>query len=411
MNQEEIYLGRQPILGRNNNILGYEILFRSGHSMRADIENVSQASISSILTTLSDFGLREVVGKQHKAFFNVNAEILNSEMVELLPKDQVVLELLETIEIDNDVINRCRKLKMMGFSLALDDFIYKPAYEPLLEFIDIVKLDLLAMTPGLLEETINKLQKFPLTLLAEKVEDLAQFEQTQALGFKMFQGYYFAHPVIISGKRVGPEHITVMKLMNQVLRDADLDVIEQTFKESPALSYNLLRLLNSVSSGMKEKINSVRHAIILLGRNRLSRWAQILLFTQGDTPGFQNPLLGTAVMRGRFMELMVERGALDGTKSSADRAFMTGILSLIEALLIRPMAEILNQLSLVDDVYQALVEDQGHLAELLRLVKKIEKSDYGAIYLLADRCQVTMGNVIDAEQEATVWTQGLLQSL
>ncbi len=411
MNQEEIYLGRQPILDRHNTILGYEILFRSGHSLCADIDNVSQASISSILSTLSDFGLKKVVGKRHTAFFNVNAEILHSEMVELLPKEQVVLELLETIKIDDDLINRCRELKTLGFSLALDDFIYKPSYDPLLEWIDIVKVDLLVMTPALLEETIDSLQGFPLTLLAEKVEDLDQFEQTRALGFKMFQGYYFAHPVVISGKRVDPEYITVMKLMNQILRDADLKVIEQTFKESPSLIFNLLRLLNSVSSGMKQKISSVGHAIVLLGRNRLSRWAQILLFTQGSTPGHQNPLLATAVMRGRFMELMVEKGAIGGTKSSADLAFMTGVFSLIEALLMRPIAEILNQLSLVDEVYRALVDDQGDLAELLRLVKKIEKSDYSAIDLLADRCQLKMGSVIDAEQEASVWVQGLIQSL
>ena len=410
MNHEEIYLGRQPILDRNTNVLGYEILFRSGHSLTADIDNVSQAAVSSILTTLSDFGLNEVVGKRHTAFFNVNAAILKSAMVELLPKDQVVLELLETSEIDDEVINRCRELKTLGFRLALDDFVYKPSYDPLLEWIDIVKVDLLVMTPALLEETLVHLKRFPLTLLAEKVEDYQQFDPTRALGFHLFQGYYFAHPVVISGKRVDPENITVMKLMNQILRDADLNVIEKTFKESPSLSYNLLRLLNSVSSGMKEKISSVGHAIVLLGRERLNRWAQILLFTLGSTPGYRNPLLATAVMRGRFMELMVEKGALGGRKSSADLAFMTGILSLIEALLMRPMAKILDQLSLVDEVYRALVDDKGELAHLLQLVKKIEKSDYAAIDLVADRCQLKMDRVIDAEQEATVWTKGLLQS-
>lgn len=410
MNQEEIYLGRQPILDQSNNVLGYEILFRSAHSLTANIGNVSQAAVSSILTTLSDFGLNEVVGKRHRAFFNVNADILKSTLVELLPKDQVVLELLETIEIDDDVVRRCQELKKLGFHLALDDFIYHPSYEPLLELIDIVKVDSLAMTPALLDETVRNLKRFELTLLAEKVEDFQQFEQMKALGFKMFQGYYFARPDVISGKRVDPENITVMKLMNQVLRDADLSVIEKTFKESPSLSYNLLRLLNSVSSGMKEKIKSVRHAIVLLGRERLNRWAQILLFTLGSTPGYRNPLLATAVMRGRFMELMVERGALGGQKSSADLAFLTGILSLIDALLVRPMSEILNQLSLVDEVCQALLIDQGDLAHLLRLVKKIENSDYTAIDLLADRCQLKMEQVIGAEHEATVWTKGLLQA-
>lgn len=410
MNSEEIFIGRQPILDRNNNVLGFELLFRSCHTSEANIFDVAQASIGVIMKTLSEFGLKEIVGNRHQAFFNVNTEILMSEMLELLPKDQVVIELLETIDIDNAVINRCKELKKMGFRLALDDFVYKPTYEPLFESIDIIKVDLLEMSPESIEEMITRLKRWPLTLLAEKVEDAYQFDRTQALGFEFFQGYYFARPAIISGKRLDPSSISVMKLMDQVLRDAELGDIEETFRESPSLSYNLLRLVNSVALGMRTKIESIRHAIVLLGREQINRWAQVLLFTHGDTPGGQNPLLQTAAMRGRLMELLIENGAMGGTKRNSDFAFMTGILSLIDALLLRPMDEVIAELSLAENVCEALLRREGELGQLLSLVEKLEQCDFKSIERLVPLCDLDLTKLFAAEQEAAAWTKKLMDA-
>jgi len=410
VNSEEIFIGRQPILDRNNNILGFELLFRSGDVSEANILDVAQASIGVIMKTLSEFGLKEIVGNHHQAFFNVNAEILMSDMIELLPKDQVVLELLETIKVDNTVINRCKELKKMGFRLALDDFVYKPTFEPLFESIDIIKVDLLEMSPESIEEMITPLKRFPLTLLAEKVEDAYQFDRTQALGFELFQGYYFARPAIISGKSIDPSSVSVMKLMDQVLRDAELGEIEETFRESPSLSYNLLRLVNSVALGMRAKIESIRHAIVLLGREQINRWAQILLFTHGETPGGQNPLLQTAAMRGRLMELLIGFGAMGGTKRNADFAFMCGILSLIDALMLRPMNEIISELSLSEIVCEALLSREGDLGQVLTLVEKLEQCDYKSIERLVPLCGLNLSKLFSAEQEAAAWTKKLMDA-
>lgn len=410
VNSEEIFIARQPILDRNSNILGFELLFRSGYTSEANIFDVAQASIGVIMKTLSEFGLNEIVGKQHQAFFNVNTEILMSEMIELLPKDQVVIELLETIEINNEVVNRCKELKKMGFRLALDDFVYKPTYEPIFEFIDIIKIDLLALSSESIEEMIIPLKRWPLTLLAEKVEDSYQFDRTLALGFELFQGYYFERPSIISGKSFDPSSVSVMKLMDQVLRDAELSDIEDTFRESVSLSYNLLRLVNSVALEMRAKIESIRHAIVLLGREQINRWAQVLLFTNGKTPSRENPLLQTAVMRGRLMELLIVQGAMGGRKRNADFAFMCGILSLIDALLLRPMAEVISELSLADTVTEALLSREGDLGQLLTLVEKLEQCDYKSIYRLVPLCGLDLRKLFCAEQEATVWTKKLMEA-
>ncbi len=404
---ERISLGRQPVLDKDSNIFGFEILVRSETSLESTFGDGSSASASAIMNTLSDFGLKEVVGKRHKALFNVNGEILMSDMIELLPHEQVVIELHDSIRIDSAIVNRCKDLKKLGFSLALSDFVYNPSYDPLFESIDIVKIDLKEQDPETLSASIAPLQALPIKLLAEKVEDLQQFEQAKALGFDMFQGYYFAQPSVISGKRIDPSGITVMKLVNQMLRDADLAAIEQTFRQSPSLSYNLLRLVNSVSLGMREQISSVRHAIVLLGREQLNRWAQVLLFTHGDTVAHQNPLLSTAVMRGRFMELLVEKGALGGSQQMADLAFMTGMLSLIDALMLKPMKEVVDQLGLVDAVSKALLNREGELGQLLSMIELLERSDFAAIMPLAEQCKTNVERLIEAEQEATVWTNKL----
>ncbi|MBN4053234.1 EAL domain-containing protein, partial [bacterium AH-315-L15] len=273
MSSDRITLGRQPVLDANNNIIGFEILFRSGQSLAGNTHDITQASAGAIMNILSDIGLNEVVGSRHKAYFNVNAEILMSDMIELLPKEQVVIELLSSVEVNGAIINRCNELKKLGFSLALADFIYKEAYEHLFHSIDIIKINMKGISSEALKEVFAHVMKLPVKLLAGGVEDAEHFELAKKLNFKLFQGYYFAKPAIISGKKVDLANVVVMRLMNQMLRDAGLGDIERTFRESPSLSYNLLTLVNSVSMGMREKINSVRHAIVLLGRERLNRWA------------------------------------------------------------------------------------------------------------------------------------------
>jgi len=404
---ERISLGRQPVLDKNSNIFGFEILVRSESSLASGFGDGTSASANAIMNTLSDFGLKELVGKRHKALFHVNGEILMSDMIELLPHEQVVIELHDSIHIDGAVVNRCKDLKKLGFSLALSDFVYNPSYDSLFESIDIVKINLKEHEPDTLSASIAPLQGLPIKLLAEKVEDVQEFEQAKALGFDMFQGYYFARPSVISGKKIDPSGITVMKLVNQMLRDDDLAAIEQTFRQSPSLSVNLLRLVNSVSLGMREKISSVRHAIVLLGRAQLNRWAQVLLFTHGESLAHENPLLSTAVMRGRFMELLVEKGALGGSKQVADLAFMTGMLSLIDALMLKPMEEVLEQLGLVEVVCNALLRREGDLGQLLSMIEFLERSDFAAIMPLAEHCKTDVQRLIEAEQEATVWTNKL----
>ena len=269
--QEKFFLGRQPILDRKQNIVGYELLFRSADVSYANITDHLQAGCSVIMNALTAFGFRDVLGK-HKGFFNVTAELLMSDLLEILPREQIVIELLETIEFTDEIVARCMELKGKGFSLALDDHIYDPLCESLYQIVDYVKVDILQVPQSELADMVRMLKKQPVILLAEKVEDADQFKTCLDLGFQLFQGYYFARPSVLKKRRTDISGITLIKLLEQVLTDAEIGAIEETFKQNPGLTFNLLRLVNYVVMGKRDDIKTLRHAIMVLGINQLQNF-------------------------------------------------------------------------------------------------------------------------------------------
>lgn len=405
--QRNIFLGRQPILDRSRSIIGYELLFRSADTLHADIQNFSHADSFVVSNVLAHFGIKEVLGK-HKGFINVTANLLMSDMLELLPVEKTVIELLETIKVTEPVLDRCRELKQKGFLLALDDNVYHSDYEPLYEIVDIVKIDVLETPPDALQWMVNILEKRHVTLLAEKVETIQQYQYCYDLGFELFQGYYFAHPVVINKRKVDVSGVTLLKLLELVCNDAEIDAIEQTFRQNPNLSYALLRLVNSVVIGMKEKIRTLRHALVVLGMQQLKRWIQLALFASDKAGGVGNPLLETAATRGRLMELLVQKRPDEfRDRDYSDSAFMTGVLSLIDALLDAPMRDIVSQLNLSEDVRRALLEREGPLGRLLLLTEKLEDMDFATVALLLDQSHVSLDMLLDSQIEAIDWTNSL----
>jgi EAL and modified HD-GYP domain-containing signal transduction protein len=370
-NNENFFLGRQPILNRRQEIVGYELLFRATTANRAEFDNQSQACTSVITNALTTFGLQEVLGGKF-GFINVYLGLFLSELLELLPIGQSVLELLETIKLDDNIAERCRELKKLGFKLALDDHVYRPEYHEFYSFVDYVKIDILDTGMEELPEIVRKLRQWPVKLLAEKVETLDQFEICAGLGFDYFQGYFFAHPVVLNKKRLDVSGRAMLMLLQQLTMDAPIEEIEQTFKENPSLSYNLLRLVNSVALGTREKIKTLRHAILMLGTAHLRRWIQLSLFSSNDARGLDNPLLEMAAVRGRLMETLVLQKLRQSTSSEqSEEAFMTGILSLLDVLFETPMDEIISYLNLNEEICAALLSRSGRLGELLSLAEKL----------------------------------------
>jgi c-di-GMP-related signal transduction protein len=408
---EKFFLGRQPILNRSQQIVGFELLFRSAESLQtANFLDIQVASASVIVNALSDFGFQDVLGR-HKGFFNVTFEMLMSDAVELLPREQVVIELLETILLDEEVVERCRTLKSLGFTLALDDHLYSPEFHSIYQLVDIVKLDILGIPPEELPGTVARLRAWPLTLLAEKVESAEQYAVCSELGFDLFQGYYFARPVVLKQNRVEVGKLAMLQLMQQVMAETEISEIEETFKQNPGLTYNLLRLVNSVAIGLRVRIKTLRHALMVLGMEQLKRWITLALYASNDSSGAQSPLLEIAAMRGKLLELLVQSLPEPVARELSDRAFMAGILSLIDVLFEVPMEELVEKLNLVDDVRDALLLRNGPLGGLLQLAEHLEQADFVAVNKHLEQCGISLDQLLAAQLETITWSDRLSAAL
>lgn len=400
------FLGRQPILDRRHNTVAYELLFRSGQSGGADVADDRAATASVIAHAFSALGIDAVLGGC-RGFINFDAGLLMSDVVEVLPPERTVVELLETIDVDAAVIDRCRELRRQGFQLALDDVTHMdPGRQRVLPMIDVVKVDIPATPADQIPALIERVRRPGLKLLAEKIDTQAQADWCRELGFDLFQGYFFARPMVLEGRRADPSKQLLVQLLQQVLTDADNADVEQSLKQSPELSYKLMRLVNSVGMGLRSPIQSLGHALVVLGRRQLQRWVQVLLFAHHSAGDFPSPLLTLAATRGRLLELLAERESCDS--GFRDMAFMTGILSLLDTLLGLPMPEAVAPLALPDEVRDALLSRSGPLGRLLRLVESLEAgNDAEAASLLADGRPCPVAELPRLQVAAMAWANSI----
>jgi c-di-GMP-related signal transduction protein len=408
---QDIFIARQPIVDRKESLVAFELLFRSTHSATASgvVEaDDTHATAQVLVNAFGEMGLADVLGA-HRGFINLNTELLHSDLIELLPKQQVMLELLETIKIDAAIIARCHELKAKGFSLALDDVVeLSDDIKPLLNIVEVIKLDLTLIDPARLPALVKEFKRYPVKLLAEKVEDREQARRCMDMGFDLFQGYHFARPEMLSGKRTDPSKIVLIRLLSMMMSDAENEEIEEAFKQHADLTYNLMRMVNSVGFGLSTKISSLKHGLIVLGRQPLRRWVQLLLYASNKGDATVNPLMQLAATRGKLLELVAQQER-PGDADYADRAFMVGMLSLLDALLGEPLAEIVARMSLQEDVEAALLLHEGGLGELLTLCEKIETGDIDAIQ---ERLHAHPGLTVDAlnkaQLEALGWANNIV---
>jgi EAL and modified HD-GYP domain-containing signal transduction protein len=242
------------------------------------------------------------------------------------------------------------------------------------------------------------LKKYPIKLLAEKVEDKEDFLFCTSLGFEYFQGYFFAKPEIITGKSIFPEQAILFRLFNSLARGDDMDVIEKTFKQSPQLDYKLLKFMNSAAFYMSQKVTSIRHAIAMIGYHNLQKWIALLLFANQTDDMKSNPLLERATMRGIIMELLAQKAT--SSRIGGDTSFIVGILSLIDTLLSIPLSDAISDLNLSPEISNALLKREGLPSILLDVVEKLEQQDFGHIERTINPLNICLNDVLAIETKA-----------
>jgi EAL and modified HD-GYP domain-containing signal transduction protein len=370
----DVFVARQPIFDAEGNVFAYELLYRqNGTTTFAGGVAPDVMASEVLINTFLNIGIDRVTAGT-PAFLNFTREMLMHRVYQLFHPKDVVIELLETVVPDDEVVEACETMVKAGYKLALDDFVFEPGYEPLLKIARIVKLDVLNKSIEEIAKLVERLAPYPVQLLAERVETKEVAAACESLGCTLFQGYYFSRPELLARQDLSAAQLTILRLMN-LLRDVEsTDVkIEEAFRTDVSLTYKLLRAVNSASMGGRG-IESIRHAVRLVGRSEMHKWLALLLVTSvAGTGGMNEEVVHTALRRARMCELIaVDRG----DKRGAEALFMVGLFSLLDTILRIPMPELLERIDLSEEVRRALLVRTGPFAPTLALVEAYERGTW-----------------------------------
>lgn len=367
-----VFVARQAIFNRKQNVVAYELLFRnSAENFFPDIEE-GQATARLIMENQLNLGTRHITSGK-TALINIGPDSLKHNLCDFLPCKDVVIELLETIEPTDDNYQLCRELFHKNYKLALDDFVYNEQWERFLKFIKLVKFDI-AQTPlSDIAEIVEKLKQHKkIKILAEKIETQADYHQAHKMGFDYFQGYFFAKPTMHEQQDIDYNYALVVAIYAQVMKPSpDIKQISALFEADAALAYKLMRLINSGVFPIQSKISSIKQALVYLGHERLKKFVSLIVtaHTAGKKPA---ELMQVCVVRARFCELIAKQVS----KSLAGEAFFTGLFSLLDAILDQPMSLLVEKLPFPDDIKAALLNEKNTLYYILNVVQAYETGSW-----------------------------------
>lgn len=402
------YAARQPILDRDKELIGYELLFRDG------VDNVfpnidgDEATSRLIEGSQFNFGLEDLTDDK-PAYINFTLDTLQKGYPTLLAKDQIVVEILETIQPGKRLLAIVKDLKEKGYTLALDDYIHQPVWRHFYPYIDIIKIDFLSCELDQIKQIIEEIKPFPqIKLLAEKVETHEKYQLALDLGFSYFQGFFFSKPEMVQSKSLPPSQIALAELLYETSSmDINLKKITDVFERDVTLSYKLLRYSNSAAFKRRAEISTIKQALIVLGVQEIKKFLSLLFAAQvaANKPA---ELIRLSLTRARFTELLaIEHNKVKDT----GMAFLTGMMSLMDAILDESMQSVMKKLPLSNDIKDALVENKGLLAQYLELVKLYEQADWQSANTIIDELALAADKVPDSYHEALSWANTQMKVL
>lgn len=391
----QYFVGRQPIFDRSLNSIGYELLFRaSANTIVAGPLDGDMATSRVLTNAIAEFGLDSLVGEK-LAFFNMTEKFLcNPELISFLPPDRVILEILEDIPVTDKVVAGATKLVRDGYSVALDDFIYTPEQQPLLKLAKLVKYDFTQSPVDVLVERIKIDHDAGRKVLVERIETAEEYDTLHQLGVDYFQGYFFAKPSTLSSTGIPSNKLSLIQLFGLVNDpESDLDDIVGVLSKDVGLVVKALRYVNSAGVGVRVQIESIQQAAALLGRNTLRNWVSVLVMAGMDDKPLQ--LVNMALYRAKFCELMAEQSNM----GNADTYFTVGMLSLLDVMTDTPTADVLEKLTICDEIKSALLGDDSRMSQMLQQAVALERwSD-----LTAEESKPLSEAAQECYRQAVIW--------
>ena len=399
---KELYIARQPIYNKQLDLVGYELLYRGNEKDLAEIENEYQATSDTIIHSFMDVGIDNLVGSA-QAYINFPKEFIVGDLFAPFFTEQSVLELSQYILPSKEVIDGLKKLKSQGYEIALDNFRYDEACIPLLDLADYVKIDVLNSDEEKIRQELDAIKDFGVKLIAQKVETQEMKELCVKCGFDYFQGFFFCKPQVIKQIQIPANKMVVLNLLNKIQDpEMDYDEFQVILSQDVTLSYKLLRYINSAMFGLRREIESIKDAVVLLGQDNVKKWLSLILLSRLDE-NKPNELIVVALTRGKMCELL----ASDIYPEIVPQTFIVGLFSVLDALMDRPMVELLDTVILSAPIKLALLDQSGDLGEVLNLVYAYEQFKFDEL----DESTVACQNLRNSYLEALNWAEESIKAI
>ncbi|UOE94035.1 HDOD domain-containing protein [Alkalihalobacillus sp. LMS39] len=407
----DVYVARQPILNKKQDVFGYELLYRSNNEQNMAMIDGDQATSEVIINGFFHIGYEELTeGKL--CFINFTENLLKNEIPTFTNPEKVVIEILETVVLTKEIVDICKKLKAAGYKIALDDFILLEGNQflhEILQIIDIVKVDIRNTSRAKQLQILHFLNKYNVVLLAEKVETREEYEQCLEDGYDYFQGYFFSKPVILTGQDVPFYNPVIMNVLHELSkREPDVDKVAQSIEHDVSLSYKLLKLINSPAFRTKSNIKSIKQAIVLLGLEEVKKWLFFLAVRESNKQHVPTEVIKMSFCRAKECELIAQ---MIGNQTEQSSYFLIGMFSLIESLLNSPMEKIVSQLPLDEEMKAALLGVQNKYKKVLDIVVSIEQAKWSEVDRLAVKLGLSPKTLFDIHSKSIVWTKDVFLEL
>lgn len=406
----EVFVARQPIFSKNEEVFGYELLYRNNLDNQFPNINGDEATAEVLINGFLNIGF-EQIAKGKPCFINFTEKLLKLRLPIYFNPSEIVVEILESVVPSLEILEICRELKKLGYRIALDDFIYndKNAYFfALMRYVDIIKVDFRQTTRKSREKIEQLAMSAHIELLAEKIETRGEFNQANEKGYKFFQGYYFSEPAIVSSNDVPPYFYSYYEIIRHLSEpEPNVETISKLIGQDLSLSYKLLKLINSAAFGPVQKINSIHQAVVLLGFVELNKWISVMAVR--GVPRVQTEyakeMISISLTRAKTCELIANRQKKEFPLSAY---FITGLYSLMDALLNMPMEKILNSLPLHEEICDALLGKENHLRNILNLSIQIEKGNWPYIKEISRQIGLDEDIVYASYQKALKWSNQIM---
>lgn len=386
-----VYLGAQPIYNADQQVYGYELLFRNSARNRAVVTDNMKATSKMLYTALHAFGLKSSLDNK-KAFINVDLEFLKSPLCTMIPPEQVVYEILENSTMDEDAVETVSDLRAKGYCFAIDDFDLSEAhfqrFKPIFPYVDIVKVDLLNVRDfSIIKKHLAKLQAYDVHLVAEKIDNVDIYAYCKYLGFHYFQGYFLSEPEVQRAEKIVGDKGFCIDLINHVLDGKDAEYIAERMKRHPRMSAGFLKFLHSPFFGFQQKISSIVHGIRMIGVKRMSSWLLLSLHNAESKEWLSERFSKLAIRRS---EMMWECSELIGlSRDDRETAHLIGVVSLLDIVLHMPFEKIFEEISFCDTIKKPILNHEGIFGLMLRVIRIVEQGKQIRLRPLMNRLDIS----------------------